>query len=150
MQAIDVITGKAQPIGKCVVLGGRNTAIETTLLLSDQGKDVSLITRGELGIGVQRMTLRGLQTRLIEAGIPLYTHTPVLEIRDHSVLVKMGQEVASIPAGSVITALGMQPENSLVSELEGMVPEVYSVGDCVKPRNAASVAYQAAKLAAKI
>lgn len=150
MQAVDVISGNKRPKGKCVVLGGRSTAMETTLLLADQGEEVSLVTRGELGIGVQRMTLRGLLKKLIEKGIPLYLHTPVLEIRESSILVRIGQEVASLPADSVISALGMYPENSLVTELEGLVAEIYSVGDCVKPRNAASVAYQASKLAAKI
>ncbi len=150
VQAIDVIAGKVQAAGKIVVLGGRYLAIETTILMAEQGKEVGLVTRGELGLAIERMTLRALEKRLIDLRVPLYLNTAVLEITPQSVIVRIGQEVATLPADTVILALGMQPENYLAKELEGIVPEIYTVGDCVKPRNAASVAYQAAQVAAKI
>ena len=150
VQAIDVIDGKANPEGRIVVLGGRYTAIEVAIQLAKKGGKVSLVTRGELGLNLERMTLRALEKILVDLRVPLYLHTQVLEITEQSVIVRIGNEVASLPANTVILALGMKPENSLVQELEGIVPEIYTVGDCVKPRNAASVAYQAAQLAAKI
>ncbi|MFO8101042.1 MAG: NAD(P)/FAD-dependent oxidoreductase [Dehalococcoidia bacterium] len=150
VQAVDVIAGKAHPEGKIVVLGGRYLAIETAILMAEQGRQVSLATRGELGLTVERVTLRALEKKLIDLMVPLYLHTPILEITPKSVVVRMGQETASLPADTVVLAMGMEPENHLAEELEGLVPEIYSVGDCVKPRNAASVAYQAAQVAAKI
>ncbi len=150
VQAIDMIAGKTDMEGRVVVLGGRYTAIEVAIQLAKQGKEVSLVTRGELGLTLERMILRALEKKLIDLRIPLYLHTQVLEITEQSVIVRIGNEVASLPADTVVLALGMEPENGLSRELEGMVPEIYTVGDCVKPRNAASVAYQAAKLAAKI
>ena len=150
IQAIDVIAGKAHPKGKIVVLGGRYTAIEVAIQLARRSKETSLVTRGELGLTLERMTLRALEKTLIDLRIPLYLHTQVLEITKRSVIVRIGNEIASLPADTVVLALGMQPENSLARKLEGIVPEIYTVGDCVKPRNAASVAYQAAQLGAKI
>ncbi len=150
VQALDVIAGKVNPEGRIVVLGGRYTAIEVVIQLAKKGKEVSLVTRGKLGLTLERMTLRALEKILIDLRIPLYLHTQVLEITEQSVIVRIGNEVASLPVDTVVLALGMEPENSLAQELEGIVPEVYTVGDCVKPRNAASVAYQAAQLAAKI
>jgi len=82
--------------------------------------------------------------------VPLYLHSKVLEITDNAVVVSLGDGVFSIPADTVILAVGMRPENRLAQELEGAAPEVYTVGDCVRPRDAAEVAYQASSLAAKI
>ena len=150
VQAVDVITGKAKPEGKVIVLGGRYAAIETAIEIAEQGNDVSLVTRGELGLNVVPMTLRAFEKRLVELRVPLYLHTQVLEITPNSVIVRIGNQVASLPSDTVILALGMQPENSLAKELEGIIPEIYTVGDCVKPLNAASAAYQATQIAVKI
>jgi len=94
--------------------------------------------------------LRALERKLVDLRIPLYLHTQVLEIAEHDVIVRIGNEVSSLPADTVVLALGMQSVNSLAQELEGIGLAIHMVGDCVKPRNAASVAYQAAQVAAKI
>jgi thioredoxin reductase len=44
----------------------------------------------------------------------------------------------------------MRPENELAKGLEGLVPHVYMLGDCVKPKDAAAVAFGAGQLAALI
>jgi len=50
----------------------------------------------------------------------------------------------------VILSVGAQSDNKLAQALEGVVPEVYTIGDCVAPRDAAAATYQAARMAAKI
>lgn len=149
-QAIDVISRKASPVGRTVVLGGRFTAIETAIMLAERGDDVSLVTRAAFGLTLERLTLRALIKKLIDLRVPLFPHTTVLEIGEQNVVIRFNEEVFELPADSVILALGMRPENGLAKELEGTVSEIYTVGDCVKPRNAASVAYQAAQVAARI
>ena len=42
------------------------------------------------------------------------------------------------------------PVDTLAKELEGTGPEVYTVGDCVQPGNAAQATFGAARLALKI
>ena len=39
-------------------------------------------------------------------------------------------------ANSIIIAAGLRPENSLVSDIESLVPKVYTGGDAKDPRNA--------------
>jgi len=46
--------------------------------------------------------------------------------------------------------VGAQSESKLAQELKGLVPEVYSIGDCKKPRDAASATYSAARVAETI
>ena len=73
-----------------------------------------------------------------------------MEITDRSVVFSMAGEIYTLPADTVILAVGMRSENKLAQELEGVVAELHAVGDCVRPRDAAEVAYQAARVAAQI
>lgn len=41
-----------------------------------------------------------------------------------------------LKADTVVIAAGAKPDNRLSQELEGVVPQVYSIGDCVEARDA--------------
>ena len=153
VQAVDVITGKAQVKGKAVVIGGRFIGIEVSLWLAEQGKDASIITLmrlGEDGNKLELFTFKTLTKRLIDLRVPIYSHTPVVGITKGSVVTQWGQEIFHIPADTVVMAVGAQSENKLAQELKGLVPEVYKIGDCEKPRDAASATYDAARVAERI
>jgi pyruvate/2-oxoglutarate dehydrogenase complex dihydrolipoamide dehydrogenase (E3) component len=62
----------------------------------------------------------------------------------------LDDDVFSLPADTVILATGMRSENRLAEELKGLVPHLYTLGDCVKPKDAAAVASSAGQLAAVI
>ncbi len=153
VQGHDVIEGKAKPHGKVVVVGGRFIGMEVAIWLAEEGQDVSLVTKaglGENGIRLEKATFKTLAEKLVEKRVPLYLHATVLQISDQAVIFSMGGEVYSLPADTVILAVGMRSEASLASELEGSAAEIHMVGDCVRPRDAAEVAYQAMRVAAKI
>jgi thioredoxin reductase len=40
-----------------------------------------------------------------------------------------------LKADSVVLALGFKSESPLRENLEGRVPELFAIGDCVQPRN---------------
>jgi 2,4-dienoyl-CoA reductase (NADPH2) len=153
VQGHDVIAGRAPVGGKAVVVGGRFIGIEVAILLAEKGHQVSLVTQaglGENGIRLEPMTFRSLARRLVELRVPLYLHSRVIEISDMAVTLTLGEDIFSLPADTVILAVGMQPENKLARELEGLVPKLYTLGDCVKPKDAAAVAIQAGQLAGMI
>jgi len=153
VQAHDIIEGKIEAKGRVVVVGGRFVGMELAIWLKEQGKEVSLVTKaglGQNGIKLEKLSFKTLATKLVELNVPLYLNATVLEITDKAVVISLGNEIFLLPADMVILAVGMRSDNKLAKELEGTVPEVYTVGDCVRPRDAADVAYQAAKLAAKI
>lgn len=153
VQANDVIMGEAEAKGRVVVIGGRFIGMEVAIMLAEQGKEVSLVTLAGLsenGSKLERMTYRTLVRRLIALRVPLYLHTAALEITESSVVIGWGAEIFSLPADTVILAVGAQSENKLAQELEGVVPEVYPIGDCVAPRDAAAAVYQAARMAATV
>jgi 2,4-dienoyl-CoA reductase (NADPH2) len=150
VQGHDVIAGRAVVKGKAVVVGGRFIGMEVAISLAEQGRQVSLVTQaglGEDGIRLEPMTFRSLARRLVELGVPLYLHSRVIEITDKAVTMTLGEDIFSLPADTVILAVGMRPESKLAKELEGQVPELYTLGDCVKPKDAAAVAVQAGRLA---
>jgi 2-enoate reductase len=152
VQAIDIIKGEAGAKGKVVVIGGRFIGMEVAVWLAEQGKEVSLVTRTRLGgrVAVERFTYRALTRRLIELRVPLYLYTSVLEITENGVVIGLGGEVFFLPADTVILAVGSGPVNKLAQELEGTVPEVYTIGDCNEPRDAAAATFEAAKIAFSI
>ncbi len=55
-------------------------------------------------------------------------------------------EIVFLPADTVILAVGAQSDNLLAEELKGLVPKVYSIGDCVRPRDAAAATFDAEKI----
>ncbi len=152
VQAIDVIKGEAEAKGKVVIIGGRFIGMELAVWLAEQGKEVSLVTRSRLGgrVGVERFTYRALTRRLIELRVPLYLYASVMEITENGVVIGLGEEVFLLPADTVILAVGSEPVNRLAQELEGTVPEVYTIGDCNEPRDAAAATFEAAKIAFSI
>jgi len=153
VQAHDVIEGKAEAVGRVLVVGGRFVGMELAIWLKEQGKEVSLVTKaglGQNGIKLEKLSFKTLATKLIELNVPLYLNATVLEITDKVVVISLGNEIFLLPADTVILAVGMRSDNKLAKELEGTIPEVYTVGDCVRPRDAAEAAYQAATVASKI
>jgi pyruvate/2-oxoglutarate dehydrogenase complex dihydrolipoamide dehydrogenase (E3) component len=77
----------------------------------------------------------------------LYLNTTVLESTEDSVISRLEDEVLSLPADTVVVAIGIKPVDTLVEELQGLVPEVYPIGDCVQPGNASQATFGAARLA---
>ena len=153
VQSNDVLAGTAQANGRVVVVGGRFTGMEVAMTLKEQGRDVCLVTQaglGENGVKLEQMTFRTVARRLLDLRVPLYLHSTVLEITDRAVVMTLGGNIYSLEADTVILAVGMRPEDRLARELEDVVPELHTLGDCVQPRDAAVAALRAAELAASI
>jgi pyruvate/2-oxoglutarate dehydrogenase complex dihydrolipoamide dehydrogenase (E3) component len=153
LQANDIITGKATVGDRTVVIGGSMVALETAVVLAQRGKKVTLVSHGKLGgrKGPDDMiTFRGLLRRMSSLNVPIYLNSEVLEITDGALLIRLEQEILPLPADSVVLAIGVKPEDSLVSGLKGLVPEIYPIGDCVMPGNAAQAVYSALRLALKL
>jgi pyruvate/2-oxoglutarate dehydrogenase complex dihydrolipoamide dehydrogenase (E3) component len=153
VQANDVLEGNVQVKDRVVVVGGRSLGMEVAILLAEQGREVTLVSRSALGGKRgpdEKITHRALMRRLVELRIPTYLNTTLLEINEESTVVRLGDEILSLPADTVVLAIGVEPVDTLVKEIEEVVPEVYAVGDCVQPGNAAQATSGAARLALKI
>jgi 2,4-dienoyl-CoA reductase-like NADH-dependent reductase (Old Yellow Enzyme family)/thioredoxin reductase len=152
-QANDIISGKVEVIGKSVVLGSTIVAMETAVLLASQGKEVILVSPGTLGGRKgpdDLITYRGLMRRILHLRVPLYLNSLVLEGAPKDLLIRFGEEILSIPCDTLVLATGVQPVDKLAAELKGLGPEVYAIGDCMMPGNAAQATFSAARLIMKL
>jgi 2,4-dienoyl-CoA reductase-like NADH-dependent reductase (Old Yellow Enzyme family)/thioredoxin reductase len=153
VQAVSLIDGQANAGKRVVVIGGRFRGMEVAELLADQGKKVTLVTRGRLGGSgelLERNLFVTLRDRLIEEGVAIIPFTPVFEIRQGGVYVVLDNELLFLPADTVVLAAGSRPENALANNLKGLVPEVYSIGDCARVRDAREAINEGAEIGRRI
>ncbi|MDO8472897.1 MAG: FAD-dependent oxidoreductase [Dehalococcoidia bacterium] len=150
VQAVDVITGKAQVGDRVVVIGGRHVGMQMALSLAKQGKRVTLTTRGDLGRDVEMGIYIVLRDELAERGVPMFTHAPVSEIRETGVYVTHQNRPLFLRADTVVLAAGSKPENELAEQLKGVVAELHVIGDCAQPRTAIHATTEAARVARQI
>ncbi len=153
IQANDVIQGKVQVEGKILVLGASILAVETAVFLAEKGKEVALVSHS--GLGGRKgpddlITFRGLVRRLVQLRVPLYLNAAVIELKSGSLNIGLGTETVSLPCDRLITAIGVRPVDRLAEELKGIVPDIYLIGDCLQPGNAAQATFSAARLALKL
>jgi 2,4-dienoyl-CoA reductase (NADPH2) len=164
--AWDVLSKGRRVGRRVVIVGGNAVGLETALFLAVQGTispEVlhflaanqaedwetlqELMNRGNKEVTVVEMTRKlgqdvGISTRwtvmaeLARLGVKLVPGAQVTGITEEGVKIRKGEEEAFLPADSVILATGARPLDTLSASLGDLVPEVYTIGDAVQPRNA--------------
>ena len=74
-----------------------------------------------------------LLKRMRLMGVELRPNTKLLEIRDDSVIVETEEGERSIPADTVVMAVGAVPVDDLARAVEGDGVEVITIGDAKEP-----------------
>jgi len=146
--AQDVLSGKAKAGRNVVIIGGGMVGCETGHYLAGQGKAVTIIEiLKRMASDMLFMTRRRLMGGLRSKKVTLLTSATCEEIREGSVRVTTAEgKKETIPADTVIIAVGYKANDRLYKALEGKVPEIYCVGNSAKPRRileANSEGYQA-------
>jgi pyruvate/2-oxoglutarate dehydrogenase complex dihydrolipoamide dehydrogenase (E3) component len=135
------------------VVGGSMLAMESALFLAGRGCEVTLVSHSGLGgrKGPDDMiTFRGLMRKLIQQRVPLYLNVNIFEITERSLIFNMAGENISLTSDAVVLAVGVQPLDKLIDELKKIVPEIYPIGDCMMPGNAAQATYSAFRMASRL
>ncbi|MBF7097888.1 oxidoreductase [Alkalibacter mobilis] len=135
--AEDVLLGKVATGDKIVVAGGGEVGSETAAHLGMQQREVSLVEMTPiLCKELNGVNKYGLMKILDEYEVKRYTETKVIEILDNGVMVENGQGKFTIPAETIVLALGYKPDNSLIDELESVHKNVITIGGALKTSNA--------------
>ena len=71
--------------------------------------------------------------RIKRWGIKLLLSSKAVEIVDNGVVIEDNEGTKTIEADTIVYALGMQSNSDLYDELVGKIPNLYQIGDCVKP-----------------
>jgi len=124
------------PIGKrVVIIGGGIQGCELGEFLVKRGRKVTIVdTAGALGDGMIHHLRASLLSWFQKKGVTMLTEVKYEEITDKglTIITKEGER-QTIEADSIIPALPLTPDTGLLKSLEGKVPEVYTVGDCIQP-----------------
>jgi 2,4-dienoyl-CoA reductase-like NADH-dependent reductase (Old Yellow Enzyme family)/thioredoxin reductase len=136
--AEDVLTGRKSVSGSVIIIGGGLVGCETAEFLLEKAQGVTAVTVIEM---LDRMADNISPTyrpfflaRLKKSGIQMKTGTTVTEITSKGVKVDQKGTSGFIEGNTVILAVGLKAEPRLEEIFKGQASEVYSVGDCVKPR----------------
>lgn len=166
VQAWDVLDGKLGVGRRVVVVGGNAVGLETALYLARIGtlspeilhflvtnhaesmETVSeLLTGGSKEVTVIEMIKKagkdiGLSTRwtimaeLRRLGVTIMTGTTAVAVTGDGLEIEKEEGKGFLPADSIVLAVGSSAENALLNKLEGLAPEIYSIGDAKSPRKA--------------
>ena len=106
--------------------------------LADQGKAVEIVTsQFHAGNGIHINFIPDVYRRLSRKGVVITPNTSVLAITPDCVDVAdsfTGTERRITGIDTVVLAMGNEARNDLHRALDGKVPELHAIGDCVAPR----------------
>ncbi len=136
LQALDVLRG-AKTGETVVVVGGGMIGRDVGLFLAEQGKKVTITTRGDSLLRGMNISERfGYIERFSKQNIKVQTGLHLGEVTDQGVVMidKEGAKV-EIQGETIVLASGLKPDRKLFDELAQTTNlEVYAIGDCAEPR----------------
>jgi NADPH-dependent 2,4-dienoyl-CoA reductase/sulfur reductase-like enzyme len=136
VQAGDVLEGRVAVGNRVAIIGGELVGCETAEFLAEKGKKVTIMRRGpEMALGVGPSLRAFFLGRLLEKGVTLLTDVKYDEVTPGGVVVTTKEgEKKTVDADTIVLAAGSLPDQKLCQDIEGRVPEIYCIGDCVAPR----------------
>ncbi|SFX01851.1 thioredoxin reductase (NADPH) [Thermoactinomyces sp. DSM 45891] len=103
---------------KAVVIGGRNSAIDTALELSLAGTDVTMVYRKDaFPSSVKAWVLPQMEAAIEHGRVKMIWEAQIQEITPHEVIVDVKGQTLSIPADVVFAMTGYHPNLSLLEKL---------------------------------
>lgn len=153
VSCIDALMGK-KPVGQNVVIvGGGMTGCELGYDLAREGKKVQIVEMAPdiLMAGPPMPMANGMHLRMLlgATGVELLTSTKIAAINDEGAVVETADgEKKTLPADTVILAMGLRPVSSLAADLRGEGMEIFEIGDgrqVVNIMNAVWDGYEVAK-----
>jgi 2-enoate reductase len=154
--ACDLLAGKKNRAGeKPVVIGGGRVGCETALWLSQQGKQVTLVERLHdllmAGSPVPWMNRKMLLDLLELNHVKVMTGLSLVEVIEDGAVV-MNQEFRrqTLPADSVVLAVGLEPVQEVYRSLQGRLTNLYLIGDARKAWNMLNAIWDAYEVARAI
>lgn len=130
MQGNDIIMGREQAGRRVLVVGARYIGMEVAIQLSDGERTVSLIDINGIGAGTIAELGEWYRTRLVECGVHMYPHTPLMRLTREGADIAFESSMISLPVDTVVLAIGTVPCNGLEQAVVEKGVEYYCIGDC--------------------
>jgi 2,4-dienoyl-CoA reductase-like NADH-dependent reductase (Old Yellow Enzyme family)/thioredoxin reductase len=135
--AEQVLRGKAVVGERVVVIGGETVGCETADFLAQKGKKVTVVRREEgFATRISPTNRQALLARLAQKEVELLAGASYQGITPEGLLIRDGEgRERLLEADTIVIAAGALPQDGLAQALEGKVPQLHRVGDCVEPRS---------------
>ncbi len=136
----DLLLGRKTAGDQVIVVGGGLEGCETALWLAQQGRSVTIIEMLlEVATGMHDANRSMLLEMLAENGARILTNTRLQEVTEDGVITTNSDSKSNlIKCDTVALAVGLRSEKEtfewLNNKNSARVREIYSVGDCNKPR----------------
>jgi len=153
--ACDFLVGKKQAGEKVVVIGGGQVGSEIALWLAQQGKKVTLIEKlDDILIGgrpIPWMNRKMLLDLLKFHKVNVITKVSLFEVIDEgAVVINKDFRRNTLPADTVILAVGLEPEQEIYRLLKGHLAPLYLIGDAREAKNIMNAIWDAYEVARAI
>jgi 2,4-dienoyl-CoA reductase (NADPH2) len=151
MTSLEFLAGTKEAAKKVIVIGGGMIGCEISLMLASRGKTVTILEMlKKVGMDIGPTERFITVAALRKSGVSLQPETTAVEITDAGVKAVNNGENLLFEGETVIMAAGMISENQLAGELNGKIPELYSIGDCVEPKRIGEAIKAAYRIALNI
>lgn len=134
LDVMDLHDGLGAVGDRVLVIGGGLSGCDAALELAERGKTVTVVEMDEEiardMVAVNRMSLL---RKLDEAGVAVVTGQRVVRIDDLGAVTRGEAGEVHYDADTVVTALGLRPNNALAVEFGAPRQNVLVAGDCVRP-----------------
>ena len=133
--AYDLLEGRVKAQGSVLVVGGGCAGAQTAEFLAEHGHAVTIAeAEGDIAADAPLDDRTLLLGRLKRLGVQIMTHTRLLSIGLDAINLQSGEDIFGFAADSVVLCLGSRPVNGLEKQLQGLVPNVITVGDALRAR----------------
>ena len=148
------VLGRDYAPGKKVLFideGGGHRSTATAELLADEGRQVDIIT-SDLFVGIELAPIGDLyltRQRLLQKGVTFTTDVIVDAIQAGLVQahnVYTGDRLEYADYDTIVVDAGFAPEDGLYHQSQGLVADIYRIGDCVAPRTIEMAIFEGRRL----
>ncbi len=151
----EILVDGVRPSGRVLLLDGEGLHASSGIaeLLATQGAAVDYLSPEFSPVSLSLVNTgenRPVVERLKAAGVTFSPTTSIRRIDDHTVVLfdVFSDEERTVEAvDAVVLCTGRVPLNSLSKQLEGKVPQLYTIGDALAARPFATAAYEGQKFA---
>jgi NADPH-dependent 2,4-dienoyl-CoA reductase/sulfur reductase-like enzyme len=136
ISAWETLRGRGDLREPVLVLGAGLVGCEAADLLSEAGRKVILVeVLPEIASGGDADTKAYFTLKFKKNGVEVFTGSNLDRVENHIAVLQRGKEEIQVPVGTVVCAVGADPNGELYDELLSAGLSVTKIGDCIQPRS---------------
>ena len=133
--AWEVLRDRGHIQGPVLVLGAGLVGCEAADLLSEAGEKVIVAEiLPEIGTGGDADTKAYFNLKFKKNGVEIFTGSNLDRVEGNIAVLQRGKEEIRLRVGTVVCAVGADPNDRLYDELVAAGFSVIKIGDCIQPR----------------